>query len=130
MRDFVSVVFQTERWLVSAPTEVVRRLTEALNGHDRDGFLELLADDVEFRTPIGTARDGLAAAKEFWRANDEQGVFVEQDGAERVDGDWVTMPTIVRMADGTELRSARVFEIRDDKVAVLCVGMNRADAGL
>jgi ketosteroid isomerase-like protein len=130
LRDFVVVVSQTERWLVSAPTEVVRRLTEALNERDRDGFLGLLADDVEFRTPMGTARHGLAAAKEFWRANEAQGVFVEQDGAERVDGARVAVPNIVRMADGTELRSARVFEIRDDKVVVFCVGMNRADAGL
>ena len=130
MRDFVAVVSPTEKWPVSAPAEVVRRLTEAFNGRDRDGFLGLLADDVEFRTPMGTAMHGLAAAKEFWRANEERGVFVEQDGAERVDGERVTLPTIVRTADGTELRCAGVFEIRDGKVAVFCVMMNRADAGL
>jgi ketosteroid isomerase-like protein len=129
VRDFVAVVSPTEIGPVSAPSEVVRRLTEAFNGRDRDGFLGLLADDVEFRTPMGTARHGLAAAKEFWRANEERGVFVEQDGAERVDGERVAVPIIVHMAGGTEMRSARVFEIRDGKVAVFCVAMNRADAG-
>ena len=115
---------------MSAPVEVVRRLTEAFNGRDRDGFLGLLADDVEFRTPMGTSMHALSAAKEFWRENEEQGVFVEQDGAERVDGERVALPTIMRMADGTALRCAGVFEIRDGKVAVFCVMMNRADVGL
>lgn len=115
---------------MSAPAEVVRRLTEAFNGRDRDGFLGLLSDDVEFRTPMGKSMHGLLAAKEFWRANEERGVFVEQDGAERVDGARVTLPTIMRTADGTELRCAGVFEIRDGKVAVFCVMMNRADVGL
>jgi hypothetical protein len=53
-----------------------------------------------------------------------------QDGAERVDGERVALPTIMRMADGTALRCAGVFEIRDGKVAVFCVMMNRADVGL
>jgi hypothetical protein len=130
VREFVAVVSPTERWPVSAPAEVVRRLTEAFNGRDRDGFLGLLADDVEFRSPMGKAMHGLAAAKEFWRANEERGVFVEQDGAERIDGERVALPTIMRMADGTGLRCAGVFEIRDGKVAVFCVMMTRADTGL
>ena len=115
---------------MAGPAEVVRRMREAFNARDRDGFLALLTDDVEFRNPLGNTVCGSAAASEFWDANMRAGVFVEQDGAERVDGQQVAVPTIMRMADGTELRSAGIFEVRDDKIAQFHVVMDRAAAGL
>ena len=130
MRDFVALVSPTEKWPVSAPAEVVRRLTEAFNGRDRDGFLGLLADDVEFRTPMGTAMHGLAAAKGVLAGKRGTGRARRAGRRTGVDGERVALPTIMRMADGTELRCAGVFEIRDGKVAVFCVMMTRADVGL
>ena len=115
---------------MSGPAEVVRRMNEAFNARDREGFLGLLTEDVEFRNPLGKTMRGSEAASEFWDANVQQGVFVEQDGAERVDGQQVAVPTIMRMADGTELRSAGVFEVRDGKIAHFRVVMDRAAVGL
>jgi hypothetical protein len=108
----------------------VLRLTEAFNARDREGFLGLLADDVEFRNPMGKGARGMDAATEFWRANEEMGVFVEQDGPERVDGERVVVPVVMRMGDGTQLVAAGVFDVRDGKVALFWVVMNRAEVGL
>ena len=115
---------------MSGPAEVVRRMNEAFNARDRDGFLGLLSEDVEFRNPLGKTMRGPEAASKFWDANVQEGVFVEQDGAERVDGQQVAVPTITRMADGTELRSAAVFEVTDGKIALFHVVMDRAAVGL
>ena len=87
------------------------------NARDRDGFLGLLAEDVELRNPLGNTVRGSEAASDSWDASVQAGVFVEQDGAERVDGQQVAVPTIMRMADDTELRSAGVFEVRDGETA-------------
>ncbi len=46
------------------------------------------------------------------------GVFVEQDGAERQDGQRVAVLVLMRMADGTELRAAAIFEFAQGKVAL------------
>jgi len=92
--------------------------------------LALLADDVEFRGPMGKAMHGLNGANLFWDANDEMGVYVEQDGAERQDGQRVAVPVLMRMADGTELRAAGIFEVAEGKVALFQVVMDRAAAGL
>ncbi len=45
------------------------------------------------------------------------GVFVEQEGAERQDGQRVAVPVLMRMTDGTELR-AGIFEFAEGKVAL------------
>ncbi len=97
---------------MSGPAEVVRRMTEAFNTRDRDGFLGVLGEDVEFRNPLGKTMRGSEAASTFRDANVQQGVLVEQDDAERVDGQEVAVPTIMlhggrhRTAVGRGLRSA------------------------
>lgn len=60
----------------------------------------------------------------------EMGVFVEQDGAEREDGQRVAVPALMRMADGTELRAAAIFDFAEGKVALFQVVMDRAATGL
>jgi hypothetical protein len=57
-------------------------------------------------------------------------VHVEPDGPERVDGDHVAVPVLMRTANGTELRAAGVFDIHDNKVARFSVVMDRAAARL
>jgi hypothetical protein len=113
----------------AAPADVVRQLIDAFNARDIERFFALVSDDLEIRTPLGKAVRGLAGAREFMKANDQMGVFVEQDGAERVDGTEVAVPPIMRMSDGTELRSTGLFEVRESKVARLRILMDRAAAG-
>lgn len=64
------------------------------------------------------------------KTNEQQGVFVEQDGPERIEGGQVAVPTVMCMSDGSELRSVGVFEVRKGKVARLRILMDRAAAGL
>ena len=54
------------------------------------------------------------------------GVLVEQDGAERQVGQRVAVPVFMRMADGTELRAAEIFDFAEGKVALFQVVMDRA----
>jgi ketosteroid isomerase-like protein len=112
------------------PVEVVRRMQQAFNARHHEGFLGLMAEDVEFRNPMGNSKFGLATAQEFMRANEEMGVHVETDGKERVDDDRVAVPIIMRMADGTELSAAAVFDVRDAKISLFWVVMDRASVGL
>ncbi len=42
----------------------------------------------------------------------------------------VAVPALMRMADGTELRAAGIFEFAEGKVALFQVLMDRAAAGL
>ena len=112
------------------PVEVVGRMQQAFNARDHGGFLGLMADDVEFRNPMGNSMYGLAGAEEFMQANEQMGVHVETDGTEHVDGERVAVPIIMRMADGTELSSAGVFVVRDGKIALFWVVMDRASVGL
>ena len=58
------------------------------------------------------------------------GVFAEQDGAERQVGQRVAAPVLMRMADGTELRAAEIFDFAERKVALFQVVMDRAATGL
>ena len=113
------------------PLEIARTFNDAFNARDQERFLALLADDVEISNPLGNRSTAHEGGQQFLAANIHLGVHVEPDGPERVDGQRVAVPVILRMGDGTELRPAGVFDVRDDgKIARFAVVMDRAAAGL
>jgi hypothetical protein len=62
------------------PADVVRQLIDAFNARDIERLLAVVSDDLEIRNPLGKAVRGLAGARGFIKANEQIGVFVEQDG--------------------------------------------------
>lgn len=119
-----------ERESAALPPEVVRRWIEAFNARDLTGFLALATADLEIRNPLGNAFRGAGGAREFLTKNEEMDVRVVQDGQAHIDGNRVVVPTVMRMSDGTEIRSAGVFELRGGRVARLHIVIDRSAVGL
>jgi hypothetical protein len=103
---------------------------DAFNARDVDRFLALATDDIEIRNPLGNAVHGIEGAREFVSKNEQMGVFVQQDGPARIDGNQVAIPAVMRLGNGTEIRSAGVFDVRDGQVARLRILTDRTAAGL
>ena len=113
----------------AAPADAVRRLIEAFNARDLAAFLALTTEDIEIRNSLGNARHGAEGVREFLRENEQMGVQVEQDGSARIEGNEVALPAVMRMSNGTEIRSTGVFELRGGKVARLRIVIDRGAAG-
>ena len=103
---------------------LIDRFFEALNSRDLESFRELLADDVEFHTPRGTALRGVDEAKAIIDASEKSGLRLSATGEPQVDGDTVRVPVLERTHGRDSSEGTAEFELRDGRVAAFHIATN------
>lgn len=97
--------------------QLTQRFTDAFNARDLDALLELVTDDVAFRSRTGADLSGEDGARELLRAAEDARVSLEPDDAPQTEDDGrVTLPVQVHTGRD-QIHGTAVFEVRDGRIA-------------
>jgi hypothetical protein len=105
---------------VGAALETTRLFIEAFNARDVETLRAAVTDDVDLRTPQGTALRGYEGLDHLVRTATETDLLLVRQAAEQVDeeagGHRVSVPVRELVRKG-ELQGTAVFEVRDGRIA-------------
>jgi hypothetical protein len=109
---------------VGAALETARLFIEAFNARDLETLRATVTDDVELRTPQGTALHGYDGLDDIVRAALEVDLLLIRSGPEQIDevagGTHLSVPLRELVRKG-ELHGTAEFEIQDGRIAAFKV---------